>query len=58
MTSKSKHEFIGKDAYFVIGGVRIGCTILDYKFSYGHDRWLVKPLMGGAERWVQYIEME
>ena len=37
-------------------GLTIKVDVLDYKFSYGSDRWLVRPVAGSGQAWVQKIE--
>lgn len=36
-------------------GFTITVKILDYKHSYGRDRWLVSPVSGKGEAWVENI---
>jgi hypothetical protein len=36
-------------------GFTIKVKILDYKNSYGRDRWLVTPVEGSGEAWVENI---
>lgn len=36
-------------------GFEIWVEIIDYKQSYGRDRWLVKPVSGEGEAWVEKI---
>lgn len=50
---KEKLKFIGKKTTIVVGGMTINVKILDYKTSYGHDRWLVTPLSGEGQVWVE-----
>lgn len=37
-------------------GFYIDVIIKDYKNSYGRDRWLVSPVSGSGEAWVEKIE--
>lgn len=34
-------------------GFEIWVDIIDYKNSYGRDRWLVRPAAGKGEAWVE-----
>lgn len=36
-------------------GFTVTVEILDYKRSYGRDRWLVTPLKGQGQAWVERI---
>jgi hypothetical protein len=36
-------------------GMVVFVEIIDYKNSYGRDRWLVKPVSGRGEAWVEKI---
>lgn len=55
MSLKEKYEFIGKEARVQLGGLSVLVTILDYKNSYGHDRWLVSPVAGDGKVWVEDV---
>ena len=36
-------------------GFTIIVEILDFKQSYGRNRWLVKPVSGQGEAWVENV---
>lgn len=56
---KDKLASIGKTATIQTEwGFRILVKILDYKNSYGRDRWLVTPVAGNGEAWVEKITFE
>jgi hypothetical protein len=55
MTFKDKAASIGKEATIEAGGLVVVVKILDYKFSYGNDRWLVTPKEGSKKVWMQKI---
>lgn len=57
---KDKLVTVGKKVLVAMGnGIMVECTIVDYKFSYGVDRWKVVPLKGTGSAWVQnYTEIE
>ncbi len=48
---------IGKKGVIRTGGLRVEVEILDYKRSYGHDRYLVTPLSGAGEVWIEDVEI-
>lgn len=58
MTYKDQAKTIGKK-----GTIRVGKTlvvdvkILDYKHSYGRDRWLITPVVGTGEAWVEDVKI-
>jgi hypothetical protein len=53
---KDKLKLIGKAAKFNLpSGLTIDVEVLDFKSSYGKDRWLVKPVAGSGRAWVQGI---
>ena len=59
MTYKKKGKAIGKRATIrttLPAGLTIEVDVLDYKFSYGNDRWLIRPVAGSGQAWVQKIE--
>ncbi len=53
MTYKEKGERIGKTALIANGPLKIEVTVLDYKYTYGRDRWLVSPVSGSGKCWVE-----
>jgi hypothetical protein len=59
MSYAQKAALIGKRANIrttLPAGLTIKVQVLDYKFSYGNDRWLVRPVAGSGQAWVQKIE--
>ena len=55
--SKDKLRLIGKHALIRAGKLKVKVEILDYKFAYGKDRYLVAPLAGKGEAWVESLEV-
>lgn len=55
MTYATQAKVIGKKGYIKMGRLEISVTILDYKNSYGKDRWQVEPLSGAGKIWVEEI---
>jgi len=53
---KDKLAKIGKTAELrTQWGFVVEVRILDYKRSYGRDRWLVEPVSGYGNAWVEGI---
>jgi len=57
---KEKLKLIGQTVHIHIKfrkqkGLKIKVKILDYKSSYGNDRYLVTPVEGSGEVWVENI---
>lgn len=54
MGTKSKvEEFVGKKGTVWFGELEVEVEILDYKNSYGRDRFLVTPVAGTGETWTE-----
>lgn len=56
MGTKDKVANVGKKGMYTLrgdGGIAIEVVIMDYKNSYGRDRWLVKPVAGTGEVWTE-----
>lgn len=59
MGTKDKVSNVGKKGLLRLGsGVKVMFEIVDYKNSYGRDRWLVKPVAGVGEMWTEQNVME
>lgn len=58
MGYKEKLKNIGKKVTIKVDGLNISVKILDYKNSYGKDRWLVTPVSGWGESWVETIYLD
>ena len=48
---------IGKEASVNIGELKVSVKILDVKMSYGKTRFLITPLSGSGEVWIENIEL-
>lgn len=47
---------IGKEGTIsVASGLTINVRVLDFKNSYGKDRWLVEPVSGTGKIWVETV---
>jgi hypothetical protein len=52
---KEQLKLIGKKATIWAGGLKVNVKILDFKSSYGHDRYKVTPVSGEGEVWVEKV---
>lgn len=57
MSIKEQAEKIGKQGGIDWGGFHLEVIVKDYKNSYGKDRWLVSPVSGSGEMWVEQDPM-
>ena len=55
MSLKAKLAQIDKRATTKIGDLTIEVIVRDFKQSYGNDRWLVEPVAGHGQTWVEKI---
>lgn len=56
ITTQSSHKLIGQRKEIKLGKLTFEVIIKDYKFSYGRHRFLVSPVSGEGEQWVQTLE--
>lgn len=57
MNYSKQSDSIGKKGTIKYGKITIDVHIKDYKYTYGHDRWLVAPISGNGEMWVEDVEI-
>jgi len=50
-------QAIGKKGLIQIGGLNVEVKVLDVKQSYGRDRYLVTPIAGNGEVWIECINL-
>ena len=50
-------QSVGKKGTIIAGGLTVSVKILDYKTAYGKERWLVTPISGAGQIWVQRVEI-
>lgn len=50
-------NYIGKQGWIEFGKLMVDVEILDYKRSYGRDRWLVTPVSGSGQVWVENVKL-
>ena len=48
-----KLKVIGTQRFITFGTITVEVKVLDYKNSWGKDRWLVAPVAGTGETWVE-----
>lgn len=51
------YQFVGKKGTIFAGGLRVEVEIKDVKNSYGRDRYLVTPVAGSGEVWVESVSV-
>lgn len=55
---KEVEEFVGKKAIYEPDlSLAFEVKVLDVKISYGNKRYLVTPVAGTGERWVESIKL-
>jgi hypothetical protein len=55
MGTKEKFARVGTKGSIFAGGLKVDVEIVDYKFTYGRDRWQVKPIAGDGLIWVESV---
>lgn len=55
MTTKEKIPMIGQRATIKLNQFHIDVTIIDIKTSWGKTRYLVRPVFGYGDSWVENI---
>lgn len=56
IATERRESLIGRIALITYGGLTFEVMVKAHKVAYGTDRWLVIPVKGHGETWVQYIE--
>lgn len=56
MSIKEKIKLIGTVKTVLIKGLTVDVEVLDYKNSWGKDRWLVTPVAGQGETWIEEFD--
>lgn len=46
---------INKEGFITTGGLRVDVKVTDVKQSYGRTRYLVTPIAGEGEVWVESV---
>lgn len=55
---KEKLQKIGNLGIVYAGGMNINVKVIDYKQSYGRDRWLVSPMSGSGVVWTESVNFK
>jgi len=51
---KEKYSRIGDHVMYSVGnGMEVECVIVDFKNTFGRDRWLLEPVNGAGAAWVE-----
>ena len=53
--TEKRQDLIGRVALITFGALTFEVTVKAHKVAYGTDRWLVTPVHGSGETWVQNI---
>jgi|GEM_PF-2946704 hypothetical protein len=53
MTVTELNKTIGKTVMFSAGALSFTCYVKDAKIGYGQPRFLIQPVAGSGERWVE-----
>jgi len=57
MTIKNKYQYIGRKATISLeNGLKVEVKVLDFKNVYGRERWLVEPVSGAGQAWVENVK--
>lgn len=52
MTAREMQEALNRTADYTLNGLTVRVSINDVKCSFGQVRYLIKPIMGSGEVWV------
>ncbi len=58
MTANELQAAIGKPAYYVAGDLKFLVTVKDAKMGWGKPRFLIQPVAGHGEKWVEFSSIE
>jgi hypothetical protein len=59
MTVREMQGAIGQSVYFTSSeGFKFACWVKDVKIGYGQPRFLITPMAGSGEKWVQFSSIE
>ena len=53
MTTTEMAQAIGKPVLYESHGLQFVCVVVDIKVSYGQPRFLITPMKGKGETWVE-----
>ena len=55
---REQMQAVGRVGTIQVGALRVRVTVIEAKRAYGHVRYLVTPVAGGGEQWMQAIVFE
>ena len=55
MSVKELMTKIGKSGVVKVGGLSVEVTIVDIKTEFGRERYLVTPVKGSGEVWIESV---
>ena len=55
MTTAAAYQTLNKIATICVGGLVVRVNVLDHKQAWGKERWLVEPVEGAGQIWVEAI---
>lgn len=55
MQVREVQALIGKTASIKLDGLWVQVRILDIKYTWGRTRYLITPVAGGGEKWVENV---
>lgn len=56
LTDKARIDtFLDKEAFIILGGLKVRVMIDDTKVAYGKQRFLVSPVAGEGQVWVETV---
>lgn len=59
MTAREMQDAIGQMVMFVAtDSLKFACRVADVKMGYGKPRFLIVPLSGIGEQWVEFTSIE
>lgn len=51
-------KYVGKNATIALGGLEVEVKIKEVKMMYGKNQYLVSPLKGTGEKWVNSVKLK
>lgn len=58
MTTRETMAVIGREGIVRYDTLKVGVRVLDVKTSYGCTRYLIAPIAGGGEAWIDAARFE
>lgn len=54
MQEKMK-QYLNQEVLYRCGALTVEVKIIDYKITYGRERFLITPIKGSGKQWVEQI---